>query len=255
MKKLHRILLGFFLILVLSAGVLSLWWEGQKQNMYEGSFHSSYDYDVTFTTDSALSNVTLYIPLPVVNNTSSVGQYIIEHDFNNDDPSWEYSLVDTEHGLMLAMKTESLEPKFRPLPIPVSEDDVTTQEAEPVVSDEYSDGTPVLDSIHFAAMVPADHVIDTRNPLANEMVLLPKYKLNSSQDVYNYESRVYAEYESSPDARVEISVSLTGYNEWWILGWQWNSYNEWMNILLSGPQEGWLPVNGMLVTGEGLYKE
>lgn len=53
------------------------------------------------TTDSTLSNVTLYVPLPVINNTSSVGMDIVEHDFDDDNPSWEYTLVNTEHGIML----------------------------------------------------------------------------------------------------------------------------------------------------------
>jgi hypothetical protein len=255
MKPFYKIIAGFVLVFVVSAGVLSFWWAGQRQAMYEDSFHSAYDYDVTFTTNSNLSNVTLYIPIPVMDNASSVGQDIVENKFNNDDPSWEYTLVDTEHGLMLSMKTEKIVPKFRPLPMPISDESEPAQETEPVTSDEYSDVTPVQDHIYFATMVPADHIIDTKNPLGREMVLLPKYDLDSSQNIHNYESRIYAQYEASPDAQVEISVSMTGYNEWWILGWQWNSYSEWMNVMLSGPQYGWVTVNGRLVTRDGVYKE
>jgi hypothetical protein len=50
-----------------------------------------YDYYIELTTDSTLSNVTLYLPLPVINNTSSVGMDILENGFNDDDdPSWNF---------------------------------------------------------------------------------------------------------------------------------------------------------------------
>ncbi|WP_259637155.1 hypothetical protein [Methanosarcina mazei] len=42
-------------------------------------------------------------------------------------------------------------------------------------------------------------------------------------------------------------------NEWWIGGWQHNSYWEDMEIKLSGSQAGWTTVNGQLFTGEGTY--
>jgi hypothetical protein len=74
--------------------------------MYDSSLMSSYDYNAILTVDSTLSNLTLYLPLPVINNISSVGANIVEHHFNNNDPSWEYTLVDTEHGLMLYMKNK-----------------------------------------------------------------------------------------------------------------------------------------------------
>lgn len=163
--------------------------------------------------------------------------------------------MDTEHGPMLSMRTDRIVPEFRPLPIPIPEDSESSRETEQVASDEYSEETPVQDSLSFAIMVPADHIIDTRNPLGREPVLLPKYDMNSSQNIHNYESRIYAQYEASPDAKAEISVSMTGYNEWWILGWQWNSYSEWMNVVLSGPKHGWVTANGTLVTGDGVYKE
>ncbi len=255
MKTLYKIMIGSVLLLIVSAGVLAFWWEGQKQAMYEDSLHSGYDYDVTITTDSNLSNVTLYLPIPVRDNTSSVGRHIAENNFSSDDPAWKYVPVDTEHGLMLFIRTDRIVPEFRPFPIPIPEDSEISPETEPVDSDEYSEETLVQNSISFATMVPAGHIIDTRNPLDREPVLLPKYGMNSSQNIHNYESRIYAQYEASPDAKVEISVSMTGYNEWWVLGWRSNSYSEWMNVVLSGPQHGWATANGTLVTGDGTYKD
>ncbi len=87
MKNLNKIVLGFILLLTVSAGVLAFWWAGQQQSMYEDSLYSGYDYEVTITTNSNLSNVTLYLPIPVRDNTSSVGQYIAENNFTSDDPA------------------------------------------------------------------------------------------------------------------------------------------------------------------------
>jgi hypothetical protein len=196
--------------------------------MYDRSLRSSYDYNVMLTTDSTLSNMTLYLPLPVINNTSSVGMDIVENHFNNNDPSWEYALVDTEHGLMLSLKNKK--PR----------------------------------SIDLSTIVFSNQTIDTMNPLGNEMVLMPKYKLthnvNASRtysrtpEQFDYESRMYAYYETFSNANVSISIYLNARNEWWIGGWQSNSYWEVMEIKLFGSQNGWTTVNGELVTGEGTYE-
>ena len=158
MRNLYKMGICFLLIMIISAGLLSFWWQEQKQAMYDRSLMSSYGYDVDLTTDSALRNVTLYLPLPVINNTSSVGVDIIEHDFNADDdyPSLKYALVNTEHGLMLSMKNEKIEPRYG-------------------ISN-YSKKIP-HPSIILSTIVFSNQTIDTMNPLGNEPVLMPKYKL------------------------------------------------------------------------------
>ena len=168
------------------------------------------------------------------NNTSSVGQNIIDTNFNDRGSSWEYALVDTEHGLMLSLKNKEVTP---PTWLPYSAD--------------------------FGTSVPIDHVLDTKNPMGNEMVLSPKYKVTPinagkywhSDDVYSYETLVYAKYDTAPVANVEMSIYLNGRNGWWILGWQSNNYAEIIDIQLSGQQDGWVTVYGEIVTGEGVYKE
>ncbi|AKB80793.1 hypothetical protein MSBR3_0215 [Methanosarcina barkeri 3] len=228
MRTRYKIGIGFVLLIIISVGLLSIWWQDQKQKMYNNSFTSVYDYDVILTTDSTLSNATLYLPLPVINNTSSVGVDTVEHHFNNNNPSWEYALVDTEHGLMLSMKNEKAK------------------------------------SIDLSTMVFSNQTIDTMNPLGNEMVLMPKYNLthnvnasgaySRTSEQFDYESRVYASYETSSNANTSISIYLDARNEWWIGGWQSNNYREKVEIMLSGPQDGWTAVNGELVTGEGTYE-
>ena len=231
------------LLIIISVGLLSIWWQDQKQNMYDRSLRNIYEYYVELTTDSTLNNVTLYLPLPVINNTSSVGLDLLNGGFNdNDDPSWKYALVDTEQGLMLSIKNEKIEPKY-------------------AISSKNSEKIPRPNT--FTNIFFSNQTIYTTNPLGNEMVLMPKYNLtrnvtrSSSRlapDKFDYESKMYVYYDTPSNANVTISIYLCGMNEWWIGGWQHNSYWEDIRIELSGPQNGWTTVNGQLFAGEGTYK-
>jgi hypothetical protein len=230
------------LLLIISAVLLSIWWQEQKERIYERNHMSSYDYRVELTTDSTLSNVTLYLPLPVINNTSSVGTDIVEHHFNDYDHSWKYALVNTEHGLMLSIKNEKIEPKY------------TTRS---------KDSKKILYPNMFSETLFSNQTIDTMNPLGNEMVLMPKYNLTlnvndrvphtQASEQFDYESKMYACYDTSSNANISISIYLSGTNGWWIGGWLHNSYWENMEVKLSGSQDGWTTVNGQLFTGEGTY--
>lgn len=235
MRTRYKIMIGFVLVMIVSAGLLSFWWQAQKQMLYEMTIMTSYPYTVSISTDQILNNVTLYVPIPILNNTSSVGQDIIDHNFNGDGPSWKYAIVETEHGPMLSMKTEKM---TRP---------------------------PILNTTYLSTIVFSNLTVDTMNPVNNSMVLMPKYNLTyvGSGDkiyekhtkIYNYDSQIYVHYETLPDAEVRVSVSMDALNEWWIGGWQSNSYREYMEIQLLGPQDGWKTLKGELVTGEGTYLE
>ncbi|WP_243466403.1 hypothetical protein [Methanosarcina mazei] len=226
------------LLIIISAVLLSIWWQDQKQRIYDRNHMSSYNFDVKLTTDSTLSNVTLYLPLPVTNKQHID---IVEHNFNDDDPSWKYTLVDTEHGLMLSIKNEKIEPKY---------------------ATRSRDSKTILSPNMFRTILFTNQTIDTMNPLGSEMVLMPKYNLTQNvtrrpyppaSKQFDYESKMYAYYDTSSNANVSISIYLCGMNEWWIGGWQHNSYWEDMEIKLSGSQAGWTTVNGQLFTGEGTY--
>nr|QNO41781.1 hypothetical protein PIKABMHP_00022 [Methanosarcinales archaeon ANME-2c ERB4] len=47
------------------------------QYLYEMSYRSEYHYQVTVGTDSDLHNVTLYVPLPIFEEESKIGEEII----------------------------------------------------------------------------------------------------------------------------------------------------------------------------------
>jgi len=147
------------------------------------------------------------------------------------------------------------------------ENDVAKDE-QTMESHEYSEETPVLAPIDFGTSIKADHLINTRFPVGNESVLLPKNSLRESEEgsvisppeninpkYFDYESLAYAHYDSPSDADVQIFVQMDGLNEWWIYGWQHNEYSDRISIRLSGPQEGWVKAEGKLITGDGIYRE
>ena len=240
MKTLLNIWIVFVLILIVSAGLLSLWWEDKKLEVYNSNARGDYYYLIQITTDSPLSNVTFYMPLSMLNNTSSVGQNIINSTYDNQRVKWETTFVETEHGPMLSMRTEKIEPKF-------------------ALRGDGPDTYPR--AVDFAIIVFSNDTIDTRNPVGNAEVLMPRYNSTNLGTItnyrnaisYNYDSRIYAHYEASPDANVQIYIKLEAQNEWWIGGAQSNSYRELIITEFSGPQDGWVIVNGGLVTGEGTY--
>jgi len=110
----------------------------------------------------------------------------------------------------------------------------------------------------------SDHTIDTINATENEPMLSQKFNLTLSHfdeplppdgispKKYNYDSLIYADYNSSPNATVEVFIELSGRNEWWAGGWGFNIYHERAGTSLNGEKHGWFSVTGELVEGEGL---
>lgn len=261
MRTLFKVMTVFFLVAVIGFFVISSWIEDRNQEMYNQSYQSSYSYSVEISPNASLKNVTLYLPLMVLNSTSAIGEDIIKNNFNENDHSWNYSLVETEHGLMLSMKTDEIDPTFH------SREGYVVKGSDPEetrvwTSDEYSNKTPIPDMIIFSTMINSNRTIDTLDPLSNDVVLQPKYNVKPTTDEgysfrkqYDYESILYAEYEASPDAIVEITIMADGENSWWIMGWQGNDYSDWMNVKLFGPQKGWTKVDGFLGSGGGVYRD
>jgi len=261
MRTLFKVMTIFFLVAVISFFVISSCIENRNQEMYNQSYQSNYGYSVEISPNATLKNVTLYLPLMVMNNSSAIGEDIIKNNFNQDDNSWNYSLVETEHGLMLAMKTDEIHPTFHSLDGYVVKGS-NPEETRVWTSDEYSNKTPIPDMIIFSSTIYSNSTIDTMYPLGNETVLQPKYNIKptnnewySFRKQYDYESILYAEYETSPNAIVEITIQAGGGNVWWVMGWQGNEYSDWMNFKLFGPQKGWTKVDGFLGSGGGVYRD
>lgn len=267
---------GFVLFFLLLLVLGSMYLEDENEEMYNDSITGNYEYDIIIESNRTLQNVTLYLPVPVFENESRVGLEMVDGDYYNKPSNWNLSLEDTEHGLMFKIETAEIQPVYHSLPVAVPEpepgseniEDEVPEEEQILESNEYSEETPVLTSIDFGTDVKADHLINTRYPIGNEPVLLPKHNLRESEEepvvprsehlnpeYFDYESLVYAHYNTSHDADVQIFVELDSRNEWWIYGWQYNDYIDRISIQLSGPQEGWVKAEGKLITGDGIYRK
>ena len=279
MGKLIKISLIVLFFVFLGAGLLHY----HTDQLYNENFKSIYEYDITLEADSELTNVTFYLPLPVYKNESASGNELVSRYLQEDDV-WNLSLVDTVNGKMLALRTDRFVPEMRSSPVVISDTSEEMNEAGSVESPEPGDeipgvGLPETGSLvnssenmpfamplEFRGELASDSEINTKFPLGNEPVLNPAYNLTLSTydlpfpenkeppTVYNYDSFVYADYETSPEAKVSLTVHFSGRNEWWIYGWNWNQYYEYLYADLSGPQQGWMPVKGKITMGYGNYR-
>jgi hypothetical protein len=276
MNRNITILGGFAFFILLLFLLCSIHLENRYEEMYNDSLMSNYEYDITIESNRTLKNVILYLPVPVFENESKIGLEMVEGNYYNKPFEWNLSLEDTEYGLMFKIEAAETRPIYHSLPVAVPEpepgseniEDEDLEKNQIVESTEYSEETPVLIPIDFGTSLKVDHLINTRFPVGNESLLLPKYNLRESEEdpvlplhehvnpeYFDYESLVYAHYDTSSDADVQIFVRMNGRNEWWIYGWKYNDYSDGISVRLSGPQEGWIQAEGKLVTGDGVYRE
>lgn len=217
----------------------------------ESTLTSNYDFRIALTTDSKLENPTFIVPIPV-GNDAMVNMAINESAQKSD--GWNVSLIETENGKMFKISAREFVPEVH-----------KNIELNP------DNNMPTGNSFSFtsgskdvSASVAADHIIDTVNATENEPLLSQKYNLTlSNYDAplpqngispkkHNYDSLIYADYTSSPDATVEVFVELSGRNEWWAGSSGFNIYRERMGTTFKGEKHGWFSVTGELVEDEGL---
>ncbi len=225
----------------------------------DSSVMSRYNFRIALNTNSKLENLTFYLPLPVFNNESIIGDEAIIQNTGNSE-GWDLSMIETEHGTMLKLTAIELEPELHQLielepSSPGQKEDIPTGEVH-----SFSRG-----SIEVYVSMDADHVIDSRNATVNEPLLSPKYNMILSDynapyppsgippKTWSYDSFIYADYTTSPDANVGICVSMEGHNEWWVGGWTHNVYRDSLCTTFKGERHGWISVTGELVEGKGDY--
>lgn len=230
MNRWLKVLAGLVLFLAL----LTALWTHHTNEMYENSLQSDYDYRVSVDTSSTLHNVTLYLPLPVFENESLPGEELVSRGPGDLPSDWKLGIVDTGYGPMLKIEAREIQPP----------------------------------GDYFSIFFSPGHELNTKFPVGNESVLLPKYNLRESEEgplvpppshinpsYYDYDSQVYASYDTLPDFEVQVFASLRGSNQWWIYGWTGNEYSDRVTARLTGPQDGWSPADGDFITGEGVYRE
>ncbi|MGM0771324.1 MAG: hypothetical protein ACQESU_06925 [Halobacteriota archaeon] len=182
----------------------------------------------------------------------------------NKPKNWNLSIVETPYGDMLEITAAVIEPEYRQVPVPAGEEEDVEIPSSIDRSDKYSEDTPIPYPISMTLYWDSDDELNTRDPFENELLFTPVSNIEQVPDMfpsegqdnlktYRYESLIYASYDSSEENTLDLSMSLTGSNEWWIYGWSGNSYNEHISLTLEGSMHEWIPVEGRLITGEGKY--
>ena len=101
---------GLALVVVLAVGGWIVW---QASNPAPGSVTHEYEYRVSVDPSATLSNVTLYLPLPVENGTSVVGARL-----ENATGPVQTHVAETPRGPMLAVTAAELPTKYRTQSVP-----------------------------------------------------------------------------------------------------------------------------------------
>lgn len=204
MRKILKITLGIILFIVVGTGVLI--YEFTKCD--ESSLKSNYNFGISIYTDSRLENPTFYLPMPVFKNetlmVNMANMAIIENERKTD--GWILSIIETKYGKMLKISAKEF------------------VEVQKMVS----------------VSMESDHIIDTINATENEPLLSQKFNQTQAE---KYDNFIYADYAASSNAMVEVSITMSGVNQWWADSSTYdNSYNETLVTTLTGENHGWFPV-------------
>jgi hypothetical protein len=239
MDKIIKITLTLFLV-VLIGFIALIGYNGYTESAYRDSLAGTYTYTCTITTDSPLTNVTLFIPVPAdrSGNSPMVTRFS-DKTMTGLPGDWNSALFDTGKATLLKIAVPSItgpQGTSPAHPLTVTMTSATTEKIS----------------------------IDTRNPIENSVMYRPVQNLaktacasspggTTAASCSTYQTSVYADYRASPDATVTITSTLTGKNTWKIFGPASNEYHTEINLTLNGEHHGWATAAGSLTTGIGDY--
>jgi hypothetical protein len=243
------------------------------------STSSTYEYRVSISADETLEDVTFYVPVPVEGNSSRLGEAFVEtvqyyrytppvrgYDGDPTRVEFTYDLVETQEGTMLAISADR---------IPVETvyyrnvENETGGYYERIDGSEYDPDDPSMGvqndgSFEFTVSIGANETIDTATPIGDEPLFPTRHNQTEvscfgrdteTNHCYEYDGRVYAEYDTDTETNVFVAAEVNGRNEWFAGGWRGNEYREYARLQMSGPQSGWYVTDGELEIGNGVYRE
>jgi hypothetical protein len=240
MDKIIRITSGLIIVLLV-AFVASVSYTGFVEQAYRTSLSSTYDYRCTITTDSRLSNVTFFIPVPAAHtgNSPIVAHYSAQ-EIEGLPADWKVTLFDTGKATLAKITTPAI--------IPPTE----TSPSHPF-------------AIRLSVRTGSKGVINTRSPVDDGVMYRPVQNLQNVNCpagntgtkgdplCYQYLIPVYADYQAPMDASVSITSTLQGKNTWKILDPEYNEYDAGISVLIFGENHGWTVMKGALESNNGTY--
>lgn len=240
MDKIIRISLGLLMI-ILIAFISVMAYQGFVKSAYITSLSSTYSYTCTIETDSVLSNVTLFIPVPEdpAGNSPVVARFSA-HAISGLPDDWTVTLYDTGKATMARITTPEITPP------------AGTGPAKPY-------------TITLSSEMLSDTIIDTREPVNNSALFHPVRELQQvacpltgaakpeTLQCYHYSTSLYADYEAAPGTSVNITSAIVGRNSWNIFEPGFNEYSTATTLEMSGSHRGWANMKSILVSGIGTY--
>lgn len=196
----------------------------------EREVRSEYRYYASINPPAPVSNVTLYLPVPLRDGVVAFTDALTgDAGIRPDD--WSYAVVDTDRDPMLEITVERLTPADRPYSIELG--------------------------------VLSDAEIDTRDAMATEPTLGGKSNVREGPcdfphpddwddglRCYTYESAFYGDYDPTGPS-VAVDATFTGENAWFAGGWTGNDYTDFAHGFVDGT--GWTSGQGSVREGVGRY--
>ena len=240
MDKIIKVTLGLFvIILVLFVSVVS--YTAYVNTSYRDSLTGTYEYNCTITTNTVLSNVTFFLPVPAdMTGNSPVISQISRQQVTGVPEDWTITLYDTGKATLLKISA-------------------------PRIGQNAVNGSTLATSITFEVNASSHTLIDTRSPVENAAVFRPVQDIQTvacpagdatavgTPVCSEYLTSIYADYTAAPSASVSISASLDATNSWSIFTPESNGYKNRIDVLMHGDNHGWETARGWLESGIGVY--
>ncbi|MFC6786650.1 hypothetical protein ACFQFH_12380 [Halobaculum halobium] len=266
-RRLRIAVVAGLVVLLVAAAVLAFGFWQFTRPVPESYSHTA-EYRASVQPNATLTNVTLYLPLPVEAGSSPVGDALADDSPNVVDapPDWSVEVAQTESGPMLAVSLPTLEPAYRerPPPRPIDPDaETATPGAATATPDPQSTPIRTLDDYRVRVEMAFDEPIDTRSPVGSEPVLRPRFDATETECPFpapestvcrEFGTRMFLSYDAPADATVEVTVSYEARNEWFAGGWTGNSYRQSTRTVVTGDGPGWVAVRATEAVGEGTYR-
>ncbi|MGA2161795.1 MAG: hypothetical protein ABSG28_06335 [Methanoregula sp.] len=241
MDKIIKITLGCF-ILILIIFVAFVFYTSYIDMTYRNSLTGTYSYTCIITTDTVISNVTLFLPVPAdLKGNSPVVAQISSQKVSGVPGNWTLTLYDTGKATLLKISAPTI--------------------GQPAVN-----GSVQTSEVTLIVNASSHDLIDTRSPVENAAVFRPiqgihavtcpasDTKTEGNPECFEYLTSTYADYTAAPSARVSISASLEATNSWTIVIPESNAYENRITVLtMQGENHGWVTTLGWIESGIGSY--
>lgn len=239
MDRIIKLTLGLFVILLVSFVAVTAY-NGYIGQAYRSTLSSTYSYTCTISTDSPLTNVTFFLPVPAdPTGNSPVIERMSAQQIPGIPDSWRTELYETGKGTFVKVTAPEI----------ISPAGTTTKDPYTIV---------------LSAEIPSKRLIDTSDPMTKSPLFRPVQDLKPAAcregasgtaggQCFTYMTTLYAKYDTNPNAAVTFRSDLKGKNSWTVFEPKTNEYQTSVYLLMFGEQAGWTPVAGYLESGIGSY--